>query len=492
MDYQTDHYINKAVSCFGKLELWHRPGQNKERVLVRAIINDIALVPHSLVIRRSSQLPGMGRSWSVPVYILNGRNTIPGLVGNEDDAPPMNASPHPYELPYLSAAQQFDHQQWVQQQVDEAWNQGIPQGQQLQDNGWGLWPVAPPPYRGFSFRTYFQYTGPSLMDGVEQESNISDDPQDEWSVYSDIAEAADNFVRGFVNPELQFVRAGGEERVMVVDQFAVLLEFLGSIYAGIRTPRLTEGNRQDGTQLASMLPFNPLCLFVAVRFAAVYNWDHCINRSPLDTQFAQTFSKGLFIDSDSWSILDSERPEALMTQTPCQSLILETEETHFEQLDMLAHESIGGSAANFTGPDLGDQNMRDLGCENVAPPSNVQNLNDHFGRMILQEPGQVDTSNLRRSTRSTRYDGFRVPQISDTKKVASKVKPRKIPAVNDNMSATAPAGSSGVSVSTSAEIPGPTPISIIQQVGTIKCGIPPEELSVEKLQAALNSEASPP
>ena len=26
MDYQTDHYINKAVSCFGKLDLWHRPG----------------------------------------------------------------------------------------------------------------------------------------------------------------------------------------------------------------------------------------------------------------------------------------------------------------------------------------------------------------------------------------------------------------------------------------------------------------------------------
>ena len=110
----------------------------------------------------------------------------------------MNASPHPYELPFLSAAQQWqlDHQQWIQQQVDEAWAQGLPQQQheQLQENGWGAWPVVPPPYRGFSFRTYFQYTGNSLMDGVEHDSNFSDDPQDEWSMYSDISEAADSFV----------------------------------------------------------------------------------------------------------------------------------------------------------------------------------------------------------------------------------------------------------------------------------------------------------
>lgn len=72
------------------------------------------------------------------------------------------------------------------------------------------------------------------------------------------------------------------------------------------------------------------------------------------------------------------------------------------------------------------------------------------------------------------------------------MKPRKIPAVNDILSVTVPAGSSGVIVSTSVEIPEPTPISTLQQVGTIKCGIPSEELSVEKLQAAVNSEASPP
>lgn len=35
MDYQIYRYINKAVSCFAKLDLWHMPGQNKERVLLK-------------------------------------------------------------------------------------------------------------------------------------------------------------------------------------------------------------------------------------------------------------------------------------------------------------------------------------------------------------------------------------------------------------------------------------------------------------------------
>ena len=36
------------------------------------------------------------------------------------------------------------------------------------------------------------------------------------------------------------------------------------------------------------------------------------------------------------------------------------------------------------------------------------------------------TTEVRRSTRSTRYDGFRVPQISDVRAPLSKVKPRQV------------------------------------------------------------------
>jgi hypothetical protein len=123
LDYQTDHYVNKAVSLFGKLLIWHRPRVKKSRVLVKVFINEVALVPRSLVVKRIYVLGGIGRSWTVPIYILNGRHTNSLLVSTEEAAPPLNASPHPFSLPYLTVAQQhhLDVQAWQQQQVDLTW-----------------------------------------------------------------------------------------------------------------------------------------------------------------------------------------------------------------------------------------------------------------------------------------------------------------------------------------------------------------------------------
>lgn len=216
MDHQTEHYVNKAVSTFGKLLHWYRPGIDKARVLVKVYINDIAQVSHSLVVKRIGQLAGIGRSWSVPVYVLNGRHTIPGLVGNEDPVPPMNASPHPYELPYLTPMQQFqlEQQQHVQQQIQQAWDQ------QAQMN-------EPEEQTGFSLRDYLRYEGPSLMDGVTQSNNVTDDPTDEWSIYSDIAEAADDFINGRPNSAYQFIRAGRDNQTVLLMENPSLLRLIG-------------------------------------------------------------------------------------------------------------------------------------------------------------------------------------------------------------------------------------------------------------------------
>ena len=118
LDYQTDYYINKAVSCFGKLTLWHRPGVRKARVLVRAWINELALVPYSFGIKRIGTLGGVGLSWSVPVYVLNARLRNPALISTEDPLPAMNASPHPSEIHFLNVAQQNQRAVhiWLQQQ----------------------------------------------------------------------------------------------------------------------------------------------------------------------------------------------------------------------------------------------------------------------------------------------------------------------------------------------------------------------------------------
>ena len=43
-------------------------------MLVRVLINELAQVPFSLVVKRFTDMSGLGTSWTVPVYVLNGRN----------------------------------------------------------------------------------------------------------------------------------------------------------------------------------------------------------------------------------------------------------------------------------------------------------------------------------------------------------------------------------------------------------------------------------
>jgi hypothetical protein len=103
LDYQTNYYVNKAVSLFGRLDLWHNPRVDKTKVLVKVLIRSVRLVPYSLVVSRPANAFGtLGRSWFVPVYVLHGRNVNPEVVGTEDLVPPLNASPHPFALTYLT------------------------------------------------------------------------------------------------------------------------------------------------------------------------------------------------------------------------------------------------------------------------------------------------------------------------------------------------------------------------------------------------------
>ena len=83
--------------------------------------------------------------------------------------------------------------------------------EELQENGWRAWPVIPPPYSGFSFITFFQYDGSSLMDGVDTEHNIHDNLSDVWASDEEIVmvEALDDgFVLGNPMARSTFFRAG--------------------------------------------------------------------------------------------------------------------------------------------------------------------------------------------------------------------------------------------------------------------------------------------
>lgn len=200
-------------------------------------------------------LPGLGRSWSVPVYVLNGRNTVPGLVCNEDAPPLLNALPHPYELPYYTLMQKarIDELEAQQAQNDAAWNAEIPIEPQAQANGWRTWLVIPPPYTGFSFRRIFEYDGPSLLDGVQQEHNDINNLSDVWCEYSQVEELADNFINGVPAARFAFVRAGGAAVSQLVMADAELLRWIGGMLKRIYTKAIMPNVCPEG----AIFPLNP-------------------------------------------------------------------------------------------------------------------------------------------------------------------------------------------------------------------------------------------
>lgn len=110
-----------------------------------------------------------------------------------------------------------------------------------------------------------------------------------------------------------------------------------------------------------------------------------------------------------------------------------------------------------------------------------------LAKLVDNEHSHVDTIMLRRSSRSNKYNGFRVPLPSDKKTVNSKVKPRKNPAVHCTSIATAPS-SAMMDGKVSQDIPPPTSIPTIQSIGTNMCGIHPDKLSPKKLLASLKEE----
>lgn len=71
LDFQKDLYIRAAIAPYGRLLDWYHD-ENKSRILAQALILSPDRMLRSLAVSRGTLIGGMGRSWSVPVYILNG------------------------------------------------------------------------------------------------------------------------------------------------------------------------------------------------------------------------------------------------------------------------------------------------------------------------------------------------------------------------------------------------------------------------------------
>jgi hypothetical protein len=121
LDFQKDVYIRAAVAPYGWLLEWYRDA-NKSRILVQVLLLSSDRVPRSLIVSRGTMLGGTGKSWAVPVYILNGN--FPDAFPVDEDPVPIDGEQHPEHPPIVLGPHQNDPN-WEEEQNGAANNLGV-------------------------------------------------------------------------------------------------------------------------------------------------------------------------------------------------------------------------------------------------------------------------------------------------------------------------------------------------------------------------------
>jgi hypothetical protein len=447
-------------------------------VIVKVLIKELRLVPFSLLMAQAGNFFGSeGGSWTVPVYILDGRSVAQEAQGNEEAVPPLNVTPHPYELPFLNDLQQhhLNLQVWNQQNADLAWEQeGGEPGLNNQD-GWGQWPVAAPPpspeiYTGVSFRAVTGYEGPSMMDGIVPEHNISDNPA-AWSPESDflseVEAAADAVVNGAPAGSLFFSRATGAIMDMVVEG---------------RSDPPVEVSAQDGRSLRSMLLVSVAgFLFTPANFAALVEF---LSRKIYSLLFALKLPEPVTLGVHEWT--DSNDVEG------------------FQFCRQLQFCYFWAKLISWVSGSLPEDRALRFDLNSLLSPKK-RNWAAAFGRLMLDEEGKIfwseDSSSEDLSASFASADSGLVlggeAEVSSVVGARRRGRPRKTdtPQVESQVKRTLRSNNQGynyemlpyqpsrrkVSKVPAASTPAILQIEEMQRIGVEECNIDPAALTIDRL-----------
>ncbi|KAJ1255823.1 hypothetical protein BS78_K154700 [Paspalum vaginatum] len=168
LDFQKDLYVQAAVAPYGRLLDWYHD-TNKSRILAQVLLLSPNRVPRSLIVSRGTLIGGMGRSWAVPVFILNGH--FPDAFPADEDPVPLDGEPHPEHGPLVMGPNPLEPN-WQAEQQGAAQNLGAfggnphPNPQHMQHHA----PIVNEPVQA--------------NDDVAIVEDINDDDEDEWPAWN--------------------------------------------------------------------------------------------------------------------------------------------------------------------------------------------------------------------------------------------------------------------------------------------------------------------
>lgn len=232
---------------------------------------------------------------------------------------------------------------------------------------------------------------------------------------------------------MQFVRAGVSERSVDFHEGNEFLNFFCLISLG-RFSRRILGSSQEPVDTRAHLPLNPLFVFNSVVNSILHVHTTHIEHWVFQPEFVSCLQNGFIIPSEIWEnfVVDISEDNPVVQLALSQ---VDRVEAHPTGVAATAHDSNTSSPAIGDGPsDLVGALAQIQTGRSSLESDGLQELNtvqqhSQIQRMISNEKAAIDVTQLRRSTRSTRYDGFRIPQPTDVKPTASKVKARIMPAM---------------------------------------------------------------